>query len=166
MLFGLGWPSVLLFFMSLIPTYTPKAQGHLLTFGWLFVACWLVCAAAGIMTDNHTPKQATVFTANYIMSLIGSVLGAVLTASYAYYNWPWMYISGAAAVVGAAVFAVQALQQQTDGGSPSNAGVSRAAAAAAAGQQGAGAGVGAAAGSAGGAPPAPAVGDLIDLGDS
>jgi len=108
MLFGLGWPSILLFFLSLIPSFSPKTQGLLITFGWLFCGCWWAGTAAGLLTDNKTRKQDVVFKANLIVTGIGSVIGLVLLASYAYYNWPWLYIAGFVAVV-AAVFAVRSL---------------------------------------------------------
>jgi len=103
MLFGLGWPSVLLFFLSLIPTFSAKTQGLLLTFGWLFCACWWISAASGLLSEKQTSKQALAFKANLIMAGIGSAVGGVLTASYAYYNWPWLYIAAFAVAVGAGV---------------------------------------------------------------
>jgi len=103
MLFGLGWPSILLFFLSTIPAFSPKVQGLLITFGWLFCSCWWMATVAGLLTDNRTRKQDVVFKANLIVTVIGSVIGLVFLVSYAYYNWPWLYIAAFAVAVGAGV---------------------------------------------------------------
>jgi hypothetical protein len=158
MLFGLGWPSVLLFFLSTIPAFNARAQGLLLTFGWLFCGCWLANSAAGILTEQKTKKQATVFTASYITAGIGSVTGLVLTASFALSNIGWLYLFGLPAIMGAAWLLRNSLD--TDGSADAQqAGGGAAAAAAGAAPPASGA---AAAGRAGGA--AAEVGDLIDLG--
>jgi hypothetical protein len=146
MLFGFGWPSILLFFLSTIPAFSSRAQGLLLTFGWLFCACWIVNSAVGLMTDPKTKKQETVFTASYITAGAGSLIGLVLSASYAVHNWPWLYIFGFAAVAGA-VFVVRSL----DDGDASKAATPE--------------GEGAAAGAPAVAGGTAEVGDLIDLGD-
>lgn len=144
MLFGFGWPSILLFFLSTIPAFSSRVQGLLLTFGWLFCASWMANSAVGLMTDHKTKKQETVFTASYITAGIGSLIGFVLTASYAVHNWPWLYIFGFAAVVGA-VFVVRSL----DDGTASKAATPE--------------GEGAAAGAPAAAGGAAEVGDVIDL---
>lgn len=147
MLFGMGWPSVLLFFLSTIPAFSSRTQGLLLAFGWLFCCCWLAGAAAGILTDNKTKKQATVFTASYFTAGIGSAIGGVLSASFVLQNVSWLFILGCVGIVGA-VLAVRSL----DEGSSSKA---------AAVPQGEGAAAGAAP-TAGGTEE---VGDLINLAD-
>lgn len=146
MLFGMGWPSILLFFLSTIPAFSSRAQGLLLTFGWLFCACWLVGAAAGILTDNKTKKQATVFTASYFTAGIGSAIGGVLSASFVLQNVSWLFILGCVGVAGA-VLAVRSL----DEGSSKAAAVPQ--------------GEGAAAGAAPAAGGTAEVGDLINLAD-
>lgn len=147
MLFGLGWPSILFFFLSMLPI-SAKAQGLLLTFGWLFCSCWWLSTASGFLTDSKTKAQENAFMANYIMTGIGSVLGAVLSASYAVYNWPWLYIFAGFAVAVGGVLALRAL----DDGSGSKAASPE--------------GEGAAAGAAAAAGTAAEVGDLIDLNSS
>lgn len=146
MLFGLGWPSILLYGLSTISAFSARAQGLLLTFGWLFCGCWWANAASGILTDNHSKKQAAVFTASYIMAGIGSLIGAVLSASYALHHWNWLYIGALVVAAGAVVFV-----RSLDEGSNSRAAM----------PQGEGAAAGAPAASAGTAE----VGDLIDLRD-
>lgn len=153
LLFGLGWPSVLLFFLSTIPAFNARVQGLLLTFGWLFCGCWLANSAAGILTEPKTKKQATVFTASYITAGIGSVTGLVLTASYVLHNVGWLYLFGLPAIMGAALL----LRNHLDDNSADMQ--------QAAGNPGATGGAAAVAGSAGGRPGATAeVRDLIDLG--
>jgi hypothetical protein len=147
MLFGLGWPSILFFFLSMLP-FTAKAQGLLLTFGWLFCSCWWLCAASGFLTENKTKAQESVFIANYFTAGIGSVLGAVLSASYAVYNWPWMYIFSGFAVAVGGVLALRAVDDGTGSKAASPEGEGAAAGAAAAGNT------------------AAEVGDLIDLNSS
>ena len=110
MLFGLGWPSVLLFFLSTIPSFGPKVEGYLITFGWLFCSSWWISTVSGLLTDNMGKKQQVAFKANAIMAGIGSVIGGVFLVSYAYYNWPWLYIAGIALAAGA-VFVVRSLDE-------------------------------------------------------
>lgn len=135
MLFGLGWPSVLLFFLSTIPSFGPKVQGFLITFGWLFCCCWWVSTAAGLLTDNMGKKQAVAFKANAIMAGIGSVIGGVFLVSYAVENWPVLYIAGFIAAV-AAVFYVWSLDDASSSKAAADAPPASAAAAAAAGAGG------------------------------
>lgn len=144
MLFGLGWPCILLFGLSMLP-FNAKAQGLLLAFGWCFCGCWWISAAAGVLTESKTKAQESVFLANYIVAGIGTVIGGVLSASYAIYNWPWLYIFAGFAVAVGAVLALRALDDGTGSKTASPEG------------EGAAAGAAAAAGT------AAEVGDLIDL---
>lgn len=145
MLFGLGWPSILLFFLSTISSFSSRVQGLLLTFGWLFCGCWWACTASGLLTENKNKKQAAAFTASYFTTGIGSAIGGILSASYVLHHLSWLIVLGSVVAIGAVV-AVHFLDDSTK---------------AAAVPQGEGAAAGAAPAAGGTAE----VGDLINLED-
>jgi hypothetical protein len=100
MMFGLGWPSVLLFFLSVLPSFSGTVKGWLLVFGWACCASWLAAVLAGLAQDRPSKAQAAAHTANLIMAVIGCALGCVFLSIYAYWHWPTLYLAALLAGLG------------------------------------------------------------------
>lgn len=109
-LFGVGWPSIVLFFLSSLKAFPPRVQGVLLLLGWLFCGFWWLSTVAGVLSDHQSNKQTQAFKANLVMACIGSTIGCIFLTVYAYYNWPMLYVA-ALAVAFAVMFFVRSLDE-------------------------------------------------------
>jgi len=111
-LFGVGWPSIVFFFLSSLKAFPPRVKGVLLLLGWLFCGAWWLSTVAG---DHQSSKQALAFKANLIMACIGSTIGCIFLTVYAYYNWPMLYVAALALAV---MFFVRSLDEDDGPAAP------------------------------------------------
>jgi hypothetical protein len=125
MMFGLGWPAILLFGLSTIP-FRPGVQWWLIVWGWVFNLSWVAGAVGGLGLVRPSKAQTSAFHATLAVAVGGSAVGGVRLATYAYRHAPQLYVYALVLVLVGAY----ALNSQQPGGSAGDDGDANAAGAA------------------------------------